>query len=644
MVRLRPPHLRGRHLFAIDLVCGAAAVYLALGLRADLAFEPVSMLAYLPAALIPLLARPLVNVRFGLYRREWRHASIPELTHILRATLAGSLVAVGIFVISAALGVGGTVGFPRSFWLIEGVLSLGFLGGVRVAIRAVAEAAPVTTASDSQGGAATLLYGAGRAGSMVARSARDPRAGVQPVGFLDDDPALHGQFVAGLPVIGSLLDLERAVEKTGAKLLLITMPDASGRSVRRIVDEAARLGLEVRTVPQFYELFDGSVDAYRIRRIKVEDLLRRPALQAHAPGVTPLVEDRVVFITGAGGSIGSELARQVFARRPHRMVLVDRAEGPLYGIQRDLETMAKRGLGGGELRTHIANVATRAVMQRLMIEHRPDIIFHAAAYKHVPMMEQHPSDAVHVNVGGTLSVLDAAEALNVAQFVLVSTDKAVRPSSVMGASKRIAEALVAEAAYRTNRKYLSVRFGNVLGSSGSVVPLFQHQLEEGQPLTITHPEITRYFMTIPEAVWLILDAAALGAPGNLLVLDMGEPVRIVDLAQDLIRLAGRDPASVPIEFTGLRPGEKLHEELFYATERVTPTASDRIMLAAPRAVPSELRLLAEELISLATGDRDDDLRTALFALTDLLEEAATEGPQQLRMLRRVAEASLVPPN
>jgi FlaA1/EpsC-like NDP-sugar epimerase len=642
-VRLRPPNFRGRHLIVIDLVCGAAAIVLALGLRADLAFEQLSMLAYVPAALLPLLARPLVNLRFGLYRREWRHASIPELTQIVRATLAGSLVAVGMFVISAVVGMGGTVGFPRSFWIIEGVLSLLFLGGVRFAIRAVAEAAPMTTASDAPG-SATLLYGAGRAGSMVARSARDPRAGVRPVGFLDDDPALHGQYVAGLAVLGGLSDLEQTAEKTGAKLLLITMPDASGRSVRRIVNEAARLGLEVRTVPQFYELFDGSVDAYRIRRIKVEDLLRRPAVQAHAPGVTALVEDRVVFITGAGGSIGSELARQVYAQRPQRIVLLDRAEGPLYGIQRDLEMMAKRGLGGGDIRTHIANVATRAVMQRLILEHRPDIIFHAAAYKHVPMMEQHPSDAVHVNVGGTLSVLDAAEELNVSRFVLVSTDKAVRPSSVMGASKRIAEGLVAEAAYRTNRTYLSVRFGNVLGSSGSVVPIFQHQLEDGQPLTITHPEMTRYFMTIPEAVWLILDAAAIGAPGNLLVLDMGEPVRIIDLAQDLIRLAGRDPASVPIEFTGLRPGEKLHEELFYAAERVTPTASDKVMLAAPRAVPRELRLLAQELISLATGDRDDDLRTALFALTDLLEEAATEGAPQPRSLRRVAEASLVPPN
>jgi FlaA1/EpsC-like NDP-sugar epimerase len=640
MVRLRPPHLRGRHLIVIDLVCGAAAAFLALGLRADLAFEPFSMLGYLPAALLPLAVRPLVNLRFGLYRREWRHASVPELAHILRATLAGTLAAVLMFLFFARLGLGGTVGFPRSFWIIEGVLSLLFLGGVRFAIRAVADAAPMTTASDSQTGTATLLYGAGRAGSTVARSARDPRAGVKPVGFLDDDAALHGQFVAGLAVFGGLSDLEQAMEKTGAKLLLITMPDASGRSVRRIVDEAARLGLEVRTVPQFYELFDGSVDAYRIRRIKVEDLLRRPAVQAHAPGVTGLVEDRVVFITGAGGSIGSELARQVYAHRPQRIVLVDRAEGPLYGIQRDLEMMAKRGLGGGDLRAHIANVATRAVMHRLIREHRPDIIFHAAAYKHVPMMEQHPSDAVYVNVGGTLSVLDAAEALDVSRFVLVSTDKAVRPSSVMGATKRIAEALVAEAAYRTNRSYLSVRFGNVLGSSGSVVPIFQHQLEDGQPLTITHPEMTRYFMTIPEAVWLILDAAAIGAPGNLLVLDMGEPVRIIDLAQDLIRLSGRDPASVPIEFTGLRPGEKLHEELFYAAERVTPTASDKIMLAAARAVPSQLRLMAEELIGLATGDLDDDLRSGLFALTDLLEEAAKGAPKQ-RRLRRVAESSLV---
>ena len=299
----------------------------------------------------------------------------------------------------------------------------------------------------------------------------------------------------------------------------------------------------------------------------------------HAAGVEEIIRDKTVLITGGGGSIGSELARQVFALGPRRLILVDRAESPLYLIQRDLETQRSHKKGSGELRIHLANVASRAAMERLVAAEAPNVIFHAAAYKHVPMMEEHPSDATHVNIGGTMVMLDAAAAAGVERFVFVSTDKAVRPSSVMGASKRIAEMLVADAARRTGRPYVSVRFGNVLGSTGSVVPIFQDQLENGEPLTITHPDMTRFFMTIPEASWLILDAAALGRDGDLFVLDMGEPVRIMDLARDLVRLAGRDPESQPIETVGLRPGEKLHEELFYDAELVEPTASAKVLWA-----------------------------------------------------------------
>jgi FlaA1/EpsC-like NDP-sugar epimerase len=334
----------------------------------------------------------------------------------------------------------------------------------------------------------------------------------------------------------------------------------------------------------------------------------------------------VVLITGAGGSIGSELARQVSGLHPSKLVLIDRAEGPLYVIQRELELMAKRGRGTDMVSTHIANVVTTQTMMRLMYDEMPDIVFHAAAYKHVPMMEEHPSDAVHVNVRGTMTVLDAAEAAGVPHVVFVSTDKAVRPSSVMGATKRVAEGLVNDAARRTGNRYVSVRFGNVLGSSGSVVPIFQQQLEKGEPLTITHPEMTRYFMTIPEAVWLILDAAAIGASGDLLVLDMGEPVRIADLAQDLIRLAGRDPASVPIEYTGLRPGEKLHEQLFYADEDVRSTENSKVMLAAAHLVRADIRGRSNELIELADGGHDASLRVALFALTDALAETPSSQP------------------
>ena len=637
--RARLPNIRGRHLIFIDLFAAAVAVALALALSADVVVDPGSLIANSPAAVVPLVVRPLANLRFGLYRGLWRFASVPELIQVVMAVVIGSLVSIAV--VALLVGSATDASLSPSFWALEGLISLSIIGGVRFAIRVAADGARSTV--DHADGVPTILYGAGQGGVMAVRSARDHRAGIRPVGFLDDDVQLHGHRVAGVDVAGDLNDLGDLVDRTGARRLLITMPNASGEAVRRIVHEATRLGLEVRTIPRIHELFDDTIDSYKIRRVKVEDLLRRPPVSGHLEGVDDLVTNRVVLITGAGGSIGSELARQIFAFRPKRLILLDRAEGPLYGIQRELELAKKRGQGAGALSMHIANVATRLTMRRLVRDSRPDIIFHAAAYKHVPMMEEHPSDAVQVNIGGTLSVLDAATAHGVPHVVFVSTDKAVHPSSVMGATKRVAEALVSSAAHKTGSHYVSVRFGNVLGSSGSVVPIFQHQLEHGDPLTITHPEMTRYFMTIPEAVWLILDAAAIGSPGSLLVLDMGEPVRIVDLAHDLIRLSGRDPEAVPIEFTGLRPGEKLHEELFYATERVSPTINANVMLAAPQPVMDDILDRVAQLVSLADGDHDPALRDRLFVLTDMLEAGAAGqaavSPPHVR--RPTAVASLV---
>jgi FlaA1/EpsC-like NDP-sugar epimerase len=341
----------------------------------------------------------------------------------------------------------------------------------------------------------------------------------------------------------------------------------------------------------------------------------------HVSGLEEIIRDRTVLITGGGGSIGSELSRQVFALGPRRLILVDRAESPLYLVQRELETQRARQKGSGELRVHLANVASRAAMERLIASEAPNVIFHAAAYKHVPMMEEHPSDATHVNIGGTMRMLDAAEAAGVDRFVFVSTDKAVRPSSVMGASKRIAEMLVADAARRTGRPYVSVRFGNVLGSTGSVVPIFQDQLENGEPLTITHPDMTRFFMTIPEAAWLILEAAAIGRNGDLFVLDMGEPVRIVDLARDLVRLSGRDPDTQPIETVGLRPGEKLHEQLFYDAEQVEPTENAKVLRALAPPPPRDVRDDVRRLLAMASGEDEGALRVALLGYVSRVGEA-----------------------
>jgi FlaA1/EpsC-like NDP-sugar epimerase len=615
--------LRGRYLLAFDLIGIILAAYLALALRFDRLSGPFTIPAFPVVVGLLLAVRTIVNVQLGLYSRRWRFASVPDLERIVGAVALGSLVAVAIFY--GASEVARTTwsdGFPRSFWLAEALLSVAILGGVRFGIRAASETArggSRAAVADRRG--ATLLYGAGQTGVLVARSAlRDPRSGVVPVGFLDDDPRLAGGSVAGIRVYGGLASMAQAVAKTGAQTLLITMPGAPGPAVRRVVEAALALHLEVRTVPSMTKLMDGSIDANRVRRVRVEDLLRRPMVTEHAAGVEEIIRDKTVLITGGGGSIGSELARQVFALGPRRLILVDRAESPLYLIQRDLETQRSHKKGSGELRIHLANVASRAAMERMVAAEAPNVIFHAAAYKHVPMMEEHPSDATHVNIGGTLVMLDAAAAAGVERFVFVSTDKAVRPSSVMGASKRIAEMLVADAARRTGRPYVSVRFGNVLGSTGSVVPIFQDQLENGEPLTITHPDMTRFFMTIPEASWLILDAAALGRNGDLFVLDMGEPVRIMDLARDLVRLAGRDPESQPIETVGLRPGEKLHEQLFYDAEQVEPTASAKVLRAIAPPSPRDVREDVRRMLALATGDQDGALRDALLGYVRDVEE------------------------
>ncbi|HET7026194.1 MAG TPA: nucleoside-diphosphate sugar epimerase/dehydratase [Candidatus Limnocylindrales bacterium] len=635
--------LRGRHLLVLDVLASALVILAAIAIREDALPGDVTLAGYLPIALLPIVIRPLLWMTFGLYRRLWLYASVPELIQIAEATIAGSLVTVvaagSVIVLRPDLPVP-----PRSFWIIEGILSLAAVGGLRFTIRALSDWRRGVLASRSTTHRVpTLLFGAGEAGTLVARSAmRQPKAGLRPVGFLDDDPSRRGDTAAGLQVFGGIEALERAATVTGARRVLITMPSAPGTTIRRVTEAALALGLEVRTVPPLHELIDGSIDAFRARHVKVEDLLGRAMSSEHSPAVAHLLRDRTVMVTGAGGSIGSELARQVYATGCRRLILVDRAESPLYEIQRDLELRRSRNKADGEIVVALANVVSRHLMTRLMTETKPDVVFHAAAYKHVPMMEEYPSESVQVNIGGTLSVIDAALAAGVERFVLVSTDKAVEPTSVMGATKRVAEALVFDAARSTGRPYIAVRFGNVLGSAGSVVPIFMGQLERGEALTVTHPEMTRYFMTIAEAGWLILDAAALGRSGDLFVLDMGEPVRILDLVEDLIRLSGRAPESVPIEYTGLRPGEKLHERLFYADEAVEPTEVPKVRRASATMPPTDIRHLAAGLLGTALTAPDESVRAELFALISTLNAPGASHSVGGHPVRRSARASKSP--
>jgi FlaA1/EpsC-like NDP-sugar epimerase len=643
--------VRGRHLFVVDLVVIAIAIVGSMLLRFDSLRFVEEALIYFPAALFPLLVRPPINVVGGLYARAWAYASVGELARVAVVVAAGSLAGLVLFyVVLVPLGVPGTetaVGrFPRSFFVLEGMLTLAGMGGVRFLVRASMEWKGWRPGDpdrrrriDERGGGPvpTLVYGAGDVGATVIRtiaSARDG-LGMRIVGLLDDDPRKRNQILRGQKVLGSLAELADISRVTGAHRLLIAIPSASGDVVRRAVEDATALGLETRTVPALGELVSGRLGATAIREVQVEDLLRREPVVIDEPGLRDLVHDKTVLVTGAGGSIGSELARQVFDVDPDVLLLLDRAEGPLYDIERELVLLGERDSGTAardgrprpRLGTRLANVASLEAMRRIIDEDRPVMVLHAAAYKHVPMMEHHPADAVYTNVGGTVAALRASLDGGVERFVQVSTDKAVEPTSVMGATKRLAEIAVAAVAQRSGRPYVSVRFGNVLGSSGSVVPLFQRQLREGVPLTITDPEMTRYFMTIPEASRLILQASLFGDPGDLFVLDMGDPVRIVDLARDLARLAGRDPDSVPIRYIGLRPGEKLHESLFYEAESFEPTAHPKVLRVRARngseLAPETVLAALDELIAIGASGDHDASRAALRTTLERLDPAPT---------------------
>ena len=635
--------IRGRHLFVADLVVIALAILGAFVLRFESFRFREEALIYFPAALFPLLVRPPVNALVGLYARAWAYASVGELVRIAGAVAIGTALGLVVFyAVLVPLGVPGTTTelgqFPRSFFVLEAILSLLGFGAVRFLIRAASEWRGWRPGDPDRRAARrddarvpTLIYGAGEAGVQVLRTIQGARdgLGMRVVGLLDDDRRKRNLVIRGSKVLGSISELGDIARVAGARRLLIAIPSASGDVVRRAVESATEIGLETRTLPAIGDLVSGRLAAAAIREVRVDDLLGRAAVTIDETGLRELVAGQTVLVTGAGGSIGSELARQVFDLDPARLVLVDRAEGPLYDIERELALLARRDSGTdaragrprAQLVERLANVASLEAMTRILGEERPVLVLHAAAYKHVPMMESHPADAVYTNVGGTLALLRAADAAGVGRFVLVSTDKAVEPSSVMGASKRLAELAVAAEASRTGRPYVAVRFGNVLGSSGSVVPLLQRQLREGVPLTITHRDMTRFFMTIPEASRLILEAALIGQAGDLFVLDMGDPVPIVDLARDLARLAGRDPDSVPIEYIGLRPGEKLHEALFYDSEAIERTRHPKVLRVQPGRAPDggQVRSRLEELVAIGAAGDHETARRALFATLDALD-------------------------
>ncbi len=633
---VRTQSIRNRYLLLIDASLLAAAALLAYAARFE-TLRPLRDIAdpiyWYVALTVPL--RILMFVAGGLYRRLWRHASISELERIFTVGLVAAIVsgAFGLWGMSMLGIMAGRI--PLSVVVLDMVMTVAVPASTRLLIRigvwrrlrdrrADVEHAPV------------IIAGAGSTGQMIAKELLgNPRLRMVPVGFIDDDLAKQRNVIAGVPVLGRLRDLSAQAEDVKATRLIIAIPNASGPVVRELVKAAREAGLETRTVPGLAELLSGRANVIQLREVEIQDLLRREPVQTDLKLVSELATGRVVMVTGAGGSIGSELCRQLAHLAPLHLVLLGHGENSIFDAFHEL----RDAFPGVRLSPVIADVRDRARIGSVIREYAPHAIFHAAAHKHVPLMEENPQEAVTNNVAGTRNVVDAAVAAGTAHLVLISTDKAVRPTSVMGATKRVAEMVVQRAAARHGRNFVSVRFGNVLGSRGSVVPIFLRQIRAGGPVKVTHPEMRRYFMTIPEAVQLVLQAGAIGKGKEVFVLDMGEPVKVVDIATDLIRLSGLDVgADIQIVFSGIRPGEKLYEEMFFSNENASPTDHPKVLRAKLPPLEASDEQVDALIAAAERGAAEAELRGLL---TDLVPDFHPVDYE--RITPAEALAAIVPP-
>jgi FlaA1/EpsC-like NDP-sugar epimerase len=556
-----------------DAAIVAAAWFLAFQLRFDPSI-PVYYDRYLDAEIVGLLIAIKLSVfaLFGFYNRWWRYVSTRDMWGAARGVTAASLVA---FLVFAFFDVH-VASVPRTVWVLDWLLCLAFVAASRMLARTIIER-PQTSSLVARG-KEVIVVGAGDAAQlMVKEMLRSPAIGYTPIGLVDDDPRKKNMRLHGIRVLGTSDELQRILHDRRPDELLIAIPSASGELRRRIVEVASDAGVPVKTLPGLHELIAGDEALTRqIRPVQVEDLLGREPVETDVAAISSYLEGKTVLVTGAGGSIGSELCRQIARAEPARIVMVEQGESALFDIEREL--VDERDFVAGV--PVLADVRNRRRLHDVFDRYRPDVVFHAAAYKHVPLMEANPLVSVANNVLGTRNVADAAIAHGVERFVLISTDKALNPYSVYGQTKTLCEWIVGSHGERDEvaTKFVAVRFGNVLNSAGSVIPLFRRQIERGGPVTVTDPEMTRFFMTIPEAVALVVQAGAIGGRGRIYVLEMGEPIRILDLARNMIRLSGKEPeVDVAITFIGARPGEKTHEELFAAGERWEPTTHPSIV-------------------------------------------------------------------
>lgn len=550
-----------------------------------------------------VVVRALIFIPFRLYEGLWRYTSLWDLRNIFAAVLSSSAV---IYLIVSLIPVQ-MDNYPRSVLLIDALLLLFFMTGARLSRRIYRD---MLSTHREKG---VLIYGAGDAGEMVVRDMKNNSFyKMDPIGFIDDDVKKVGQRIHGIPVLGTRDDLKAIMARMKVHEVLIAMPRASTWELRRVIKALEPFKVPITTLPSIRDLLDGKVHVSQIRSLALEDLLQRAPVGLDPTPVRNLIAGRRVMVTGAGGSIGSELCRQILQMEPDALIMVERHEHSIYSINKDFQNHTR-----SRLVAKIADVTDRSAIRSAFAEFRPHIVFHAAAYKHVPLMEMNPCEAIKNNVNGTRILAEESASSGVERFILISTDKAVNPASIMGASKRVAEFLIQSMAQRGTTYFNAVRFGNVLGSNGSVVPLFMEQIRSGGPVTVTHPEMRRYFMLIPEAVHLVLHAATLRETGTIYVLEMGDEFKVVDMARNLIRLAGYVPdEEIPIQFIGLRPGEKLSETLVGNDEIVEPSPIEKIRQVRPGRLQDRIWLEAQVLN---------------------LEEAAAEGctDEVIRLLREI---------
>lgn len=577
-----------------DVVLVGSSLYLALVLRFE-GHIPSFYMGNFENLLWPVIAlNILIFISFGIYKRLWRYASVDELMLIVFAVGAGSAVS---YLYSWYF----NLPLPRSVYVIYGVLLLFFIGGCRFSLRVLVKYLKKIEGNNN-GEKPVLIIGAGDAGVMVADELKKHQAvlGTRIVGFIDDDPNKQRQIIHGMPVLGKREMIQQVVEDRGIKEIIFAMPSASYSQQRIIIDLCKDLPVKLKTVPGMFEILGGQVSLTQLKEVEIEDLLKREPVEVDIQEISGYLANKVVMVTGAAGSIGSELCRQVASLGPRLLVLLDCDENGIFYINRELEEKNP----DLKISPLIRNIQDPQALEKVFQVYKPRVIFHAAAHKHVPLMELNAEEAVENNVLGTKNLVDIAERYGVERFVFVSSDKAVKPASVMGATKRASEIYMQHRArHNGSCVFCAVRFGNVLGSRGSVVPLFREQIKRGGPLTVTHPHMTRYFMTIPEAVQLVIQAGALGEKGMIFILDMGEPVKIMDLARDMILLSGLKPGKdIVIKFSGVRPGEKLREELFNDKENFLKTKHERIFIAPDTMSPPDVIKKEMEYLSRIVGE------------------------------------------